>query len=64
MEEQLADGFTKALGRMKFADICVKLGLHNIGGEEWDQEEDWWGVDPAPLLILISGWEKIDVAFE
>lgn len=34
------DDFTKALGRVKFADMCIKLGLCNIGGEEQDQGGD------------------------
>ena len=36
-EEQLADGFTKALGRLKFVEMRVKLGLGCAGGKEQDQ---------------------------
>ena len=35
--QQLADGFTKALGRLKFVEMRVKLGLDCAGGKEQDQ---------------------------
>lgn len=36
-EDQLADGFTQALGRLKFNDMHEKLGLNIIGDEEQHQ---------------------------
>ena len=36
-EEKLVDGFTKALGRLKFVEMRVKLGLGCAGGKEQDQ---------------------------
>ena len=37
MEEQLADGFTKALGHLKFVEMPVKLGIECVGGKEQNQ---------------------------
>ena len=36
-EEQLADGFTKALSCLKFVEMRVKLGLGCAGGKDQDQ---------------------------
>ena len=43
IEDQLADIFTKALGKMKFQEMSGRIGIRNIHMEEIEQRGERWG---------------------
>ena len=60
-KDQLADMFTKALGKVKFIELRTRIELHYFAAEMQVQWGDWRVFDPVSLRWEVA---KLDVTMK